>query len=255
MQKDRYRCKICGKKSRPEAKSAKRSIGMHIKKEHNVPTGEVEQYREEITESSKETGVVYIVQAEFEDDSEAKSEKETLVKNEPDLKDFIFRKDNYLLVKCSTHEKGELTEEKLNKYINPVTIDIKEEEIEEGNGNGLRSSIPDLNVFGSKSEKQEEEPEAPSSRDDPRIIGRTISTDDYKHFQMTEADATDMEGLMMARQQIAKGEGLKGHDPMKWVAAISVLMIIIVVVLMMLEGVDIGGMIPGVGGGGGETIP
>lgn len=82
------------------------------------------------------------------------------------------------------------------------------------------------------------------------VIGHTVSADQFKHFQQTEADSSDMEGQMMVRQQISKGEGLSGRDPMKWAGAIAVLLIIAAVAYIILTSAGGGG-----GGGGGISLP
>lgn len=118
---------------------------------------------------------------------------------------------------------------------------------------------PEQKTVPRKEPSDEEEKVSPKNDPSGEVIGKTVSADNYKHFVETEGDATTMEGLMQTRQQIAKGEGLGGHDPMKWVIAIIVLLIGLGVAFMIFGDINIGSILPGIGGGGagggGGTIP
>lgn len=86
------------------------------------------------------------------------------------------------------------------------------------------------------------------SEDTPQkeVIGTAIPTENFRHFIETEADPSDVESLMMTRQQIAKGEGLGGTDPKKWAVAAAIIIIVLGVFWVMIGGG---------GGGGGVSIP
>lgn len=224
-----------------------------------------------------QSNIVFIVQAEYGSDFEAKSEIQTLLRNKPDFEDFTFQEGRFLLVRASTKEKAEFVKRGVENFTDPINVDIKEEYVETDEGGFLSKINPFSSSSSDQSQQrrvQEERPPqrrntsqrgknpapqrggnpAPQSTNEPgapqrepQKIGRTVTADNYKHFQETEADSTTMEGLMLARQQIAKGEQMGGHDPMKWVVAIIVLLIGLAVAYGVFTGV--------IGGEGGLPIP
>lgn len=81
------------------------------------------------------------------------------------------------------------------------------------------------------------------------IIGDTISTDDYKHFQESEGTAADLGSLILAEQTIAKGERLRGTPIMTYVGAVLALLIGGTIAYYIFSEVILGG------GGGIFPIP
>lgn len=277
--KGKYRCTLCGWISDPEAKNEKRSASMHVNKQHSdeIPEdAEASEYWVRNTESPSNEEVkttytgkgktqkkpdpenlIYIVQAEFPSKFEAGSEKQTLLQNKPDFEDFTYQEDKFLLIKCSSEKKAEFAQNAVKRFTEPIDIGIKEERKPRDTKNSFLSK---LNVFsgifsGSTGNGNEKETDVkPPKEVEGKLVAKTTSADNYKHFQQTEADSSTMEGLMMTRQQIAKGEAMGGHDPMKWVVAIIVLLIGLGVAWMIFKGQGIGALIPS-GGGGGTIIP
>lgn len=284
-----YRCKICGEESDPTKKSQKRSISMHVNKEHKVPKGEASDYWEKIggqeeertppeeepdygvseparrTAPTPESGnFVYIVQAEFDSNFEAESEMQTLLQNKPDFEDFTTQVERFVMIRCSSRERAQAVSKMVDKYVSPVRIEIHREEGEmprESRMKGIKERVSSLNPFGGNGGQKVQSP-ATQGENPTEVIGYTISADNYRHFQRSEASAADMHSLTMLRQALAKGEMPGGTDVMKWVGGISVLMIVGVIALYMFRDMVLGegGIslpIPGLGGGGGgaQKIP
>lgn len=248
-----------------------------------------EPRREQVPrERSGRENIVYIVQGECSTEEEAKSRMNSVIREKPGVEEFAYSRDRYIFFKCSTERKAEEIADIVESYIPGESVNIFSEPVEEESESGPLSFLGFLNPFSSSGEKNKkekrshqrtpakrketqaenaqefetEEKSLPPAGGNPggKVIGRTVSTDDYRHFIDTKADSTTMEGLMQTRQQIAKGEGIGGRDPMKWVMAIIVLMIGLGVAFMIFGDIDVGSILPGIGGapspgGGGGTIP
>lgn len=267
--KPKYRCIFCDKKSNPESDSEKRSMSMHVKKQHpdKIPDdADPSEFWVRITENpeekvrerpSKSENVVYIVQAKFDSKFEAESEMKSFLQQKPDLEDYTFLQDKYIFIRCSENEKAQAVANMVDRYIHPINIEIheerKESESDKQKKSGGLSGIKNL-ISGNKSQevKENPKPQEPEPKNKYEIIGHSVSTDNYQHFQRSEADASDMESLMMARQRIAEGEGLQSSNPMKWVVAIIVLLIGLAVAYGVFQAVVGPGGLPIPGG---ATIP
>jgi len=70
-----------------------------------------------------------------------------------------------------------------------------------------------------------------------RILGSTVSFEDYNLFQRTEATASDLESLVMLERAIAKGEIRKPGEfnVGKWVGAGCIIMIVAVICLYLAK--------------------
>lgn len=86
--------------------------------------------------------------------------------------------------------------------------------------------------------------------DNTEIVGETISADQYKHFQRSEANSTDVESLNMNREARAKQEGGGRNIPyMKIAGAIAVVLIMLMVFLIGIGGEGgAGGVVDGITG-------
>lgn len=329
-----YQCDLCGKKSDPEAKSEKRSISMHVANKHKIESGNPSDFYSKIgtSESENKQSVngrkkqskgervsqrkqprnvrrrpekdgkyVFIVQAKYETKYEAAGARGELLDYYPELDDFVYQRENYMFVRCSSRGKAEGAESKVRETTDPVRTSIETEFVEEGKSflQKIKSFVPFVgseSKTSTPSQRETSEPRPrpkskprPNPEHEPRresesqktpqtgqiprqktrtrdssqtpptskkedtgngkqVAGYTISADQYKHFIETEADPSDMESLMMMRQQIAKGEGMGGMDPRKWAGAIAIVLIILAVVYIMISGGS-------GGGGGGVGIP
>lgn len=101
------------------------------------------------------------------------------------------------------------------------------------------------------------DPKAAVPEETPRVIAHTVSADDYKHFQESEARASDLDSLIMTERSIAKGERPRGAPVGQWVGAILALLIGGIIAWYIFQEVVLGGggwPFDG-GGNGGGTIP
>lgn len=92
-------------------------------------------------------------------------------------------------------------------------------------------------------------------KETPRVIAHTVSADDYKHFQESEARASDLDSLIMTERSIAKGERPRGAPVMQYVGAILALLIGGVIAWYIFQEIVLGGGGWPFGGNGGGTIP
>lgn len=71
---------------------------------------------------------------------------------------------------------------------------------------------------------------SPQKSDDIEI-GTTVSFEDYRHFQETEATATDLESLVLLERSIAKGETRHGQPSKVMQYAVAVVVIVTGVII------------------------
>lgn len=115
------------------------------------------------------------------------------------------------------------------------------------------------NPLKQKEEKKQEKPtpqeQEPEELEEEReeVVGETISFDNYRRFQQSQASATDLESVIMLRTAIAKGEAPKQLDPIVWGIAIFIVLIAAVIGLYLLTDWGIIDSLTGGGGGGGSS--